>query len=129
MNQTNEQRPNMRNLTIDDITACGVRGHYRLPAQRDKPCPNCAGEFRADVVELVRGYIRTHWTPAKRLYRGRDSYGFKHDAERALGVYVANGEFIAAALAEGYRATQCEPSHPNAFFAVRQTRTVRGYAR
>jgi hypothetical protein len=48
----------------------------------------------------------------------RGSYGLKHVAENAIGHYVTNGEFIAAALIAGY--PMREQRGPNALFGVRK---------
>jgi hypothetical protein len=48
----------------------------------------------------------------------RGSYGLKHVAEKAIGQYVTNGEFIAAALIAGY--PMREQCGPNPLFGVRK---------
>ena len=50
-------------------------------------------------------------------YHG-SSYGLKHTVERAIGHYIANGMFIAAALACDYKMQRY--NGPNAFFAMSQ---------
>ena len=50
-------------------------------------------------------------------YHG-SSYGLKHTVERAIGHYIANGMFIAAALACDYKMQRYHG--PNAFFAMSQ---------
>ena len=50
-------------------------------------------------------------------YNG-SSYGLKHTIERAIGHYIANGMFIAAALACDYKMKRYHG--PNAFFAMSQ---------
>jgi hypothetical protein len=54
----------------------------------------------AKVLEIA-AWLREHVTPIKTPTVG--SYGMKHVVERAIGQYVTNGEFIAAALISGYR--------------------------
>ena len=105
----------------DDVCRNGLRAG----------CPACArGKCtapREDVVALVADWIRDNARPRTTIRRraalGRpaSSYGWKHLAERALGwpkVYVANGEFIAAALRAGVRAVPVADRSPNAFFAM-----------
>jgi hypothetical protein len=41
--------------------------------------------------------------PIKRLNRWHSSYGLKHFAEREIGEYVSNGQFIIAAIHCGYK--------------------------
>jgi hypothetical protein len=53
----------------------------------------------ATVLRIV-AWLRDNITPIKTPTTG--SYGMKHVAERAMGTYITNGEFIAAALMLGY---------------------------
>ncbi|RSN48287.1 hypothetical protein [Actinomadura sp. WAC 06369] len=52
------------------------------------------------VVMETAAWLRENITPIKTPTVG--SYGMKHVMEHATGVYVTNGEFIAAALIAGY---------------------------
>jgi hypothetical protein len=47
------------------------------------------------------------------------SYGLKHVVERIIETYVANGVMIAAALARGFPARQCQPGSPNMYFGMK----------
>jgi len=51
----------------------------------------------------------------KGISRRYGSYALKHWVERASGVYIPNGVFIAAAIHAGYRVERIGDS-PNAFF-------------
>ena len=53
-------------------------------------------------VQAVSAWIRENLTPQKTFSGRMGSYRWKHVAEDALGDYVANGDFILAALREGY---------------------------
>lgn len=53
----------------------------------------------ADVLEIA-AWLRENVAPIKTPTV--TSYGMKHVVERAIGKYVTNGEFIAAALIAGY---------------------------
>jgi hypothetical protein len=53
----------------------------------------------AAVLEIA-AWLRENIAPIKTPTVG--SYGMKHVVERAIGKYVTNGEFIAAALIAGY---------------------------
>lgn len=59
-------------------------------------------------------------TPRKTINRHMTSYGLKHVAEDWLGLYIANGTFIAAAIDAGFRYVRCSPDSPNAYFAMAQ---------
>lgn len=48
--------------------------------------------------------------------RSRTSYGLKHEAERAMGVYIPNGVFILAAIELGIRIKEVVPNTPNVRF-------------
>jgi hypothetical protein len=52
----------------------------------------------------------------KAINRRRTSYGLKHIAERFYGTYTTNGEFIAAAIAAGFKYRQCQYADLNAQF-------------
>jgi hypothetical protein len=93
-----------------DVSGCGVfgplggRGHYCARCERADPCP-----IDPEQVSICRVWIREYCTPRKTINTSSTSYGLKHRVEnfcRNLGTphYISNGAFIAAALAEGYRA-------------------------
>lgn len=54
-------------------------------------------------------------TNIKTGHAATSSYGWKHVAERALGEYCTNGEFILTALLLGHIVKQCAPDHPNCY--------------
>jgi hypothetical protein len=54
-----------------------------------KPC-------RPEAVQKVYDFLRPHIVFSKRFSPRRGSYGWKHDAQRVLGEYVSNGEFLEA---------------------------------
>lgn len=74
----------------------------------------------AGRMQAIIGWLED--IPATKLiYRYPSSYGLKHICEKALGHYVANGEFIAAALMAGFRAKRSsDPAYPNCFFNMSQ---------
>lgn len=123
---TRRTNPRKRQFTIDDVLDCGLRGGHvdglhdaRHRASRQPLC----GSPKPDAVARVEEWIRACCEPKPgnvssfRIHKtllgwgGADSigsYGWKHIAEdRAvgLGAYVSNGEFIAATIRAGYRAT------------------------
>ena len=90
-------------------------------------------DVREDVVTKVREWIDRHCEATKHVRRAGpgpiSSYGWKHVAENGIDEYVANGEFIAAAIRAGYRAVQCDPRSPNAYFNMRLRRGAKTYSR
>ena len=105
-------------LTAGDITKWGIRG-TAAGSSPNEPVNE------ATVAQVV-AWIEAHCAPLPHIRRSArprrgpvSSYGWKHAAESpegGLGRYVANGEFIVAALRAGYRAVQTQPGSPNAFF-------------
>ena len=103
-----------RLLTEADINLCGIRGHSG--ATNDHVCVEIT---RWDQVERIRVWILDHCEPTAkfRLNKNRSrlspvsSYGWKHVVEQDFeknpnghDPYVANGEFIVAALRAGFEA-------------------------
>ncbi len=56
-----------------------------------------------ETIELLRPEIKKYFTKIKTANRNHSSYGLKHIAERHIGTYVSNGEFIYAMHLEGYK--------------------------
>lgn len=96
----------------------------RLPWNQENAPP------REGVVAKVQVWIRNNCKPRKTINRRWSSYFWKHRAEgeehfllgrsreagtwRGIGEYVAQGEFVVAALREGYRAVSYPECWPNA---------------
>lgn len=80
--------------TLPRLTKYG----YERSSHDDSECPNPDEE----IVLLVRLFIRDYCKPHSRFNKHCDSYTMKHIAEKAIGAYVGNGEFIKAARDEGY---------------------------
>lgn len=57
----------------------------------------------------------TRFTTNIKERRATGSYGWKHVAERAMGEYVTNGEFILVALLLGHRIKSVDENNPNCF--------------
>lgn len=72
--------------------------------------------LRESIAAIVRihEWLRTNIRPIKTPTAS--SYSGKHTAERAMGEYVTNGQFIVAALMAGYPMSR--PSGPNARFGM-----------
>lgn len=69
----------------------------------------------SDRVETIRTWI-AQFPKTKEFNKRGTSYGLKHVAEKHLG-YITNGQFIAAALLEGFDIQLCEP---NAYLNISQ---------
>lgn len=79
------------------LGAAGFGGRRSTPAEladRDELRGSAPG------VDEVREWLLANLAPSRTPTES--SYALKHDAERALGRYVPNGELIAAALTAGY---------------------------
>jgi hypothetical protein len=80
------------------------------------------GEIRMDAVNLCAEWLLAHdgLDRRKTINKGFSSYALKHAVERDKKQYVANGEFICAALALGYKMSR--PKHratANAYFNIK----------
>ncbi len=67
------------------------------------------------TIGRVCGWLNANIAHTKQVTRFCGSYGLKHIAERHIGEYVSNGQFIVAALLCGYGAAL---DYPNALFAM-----------
>jgi hypothetical protein len=63
-----------------------------------------------EVVEKVREWSRGRMRKTKTEPRNgvKTSYGLKHVAQKELGIYVSNGDLIAALILEGFQYVQVE---------------------
>lgn len=128
-------------LTIADLSACGIAAScLAMQWKKDgvnpmRPPIHACAPIRPEVVEKVAAWITDRCEPTagirRRPGRGRsiltpvNSYGWKHAAESkkgGIGEYVANGEFIAAAIRCGYRTEPCVPGSLNVYFNMRARR-------
>ena len=80
-----------------DLHAGGYGGDYS-----DRDHRELRSEQSQALVFQVAATFR-YFPPGPRELRTRNSYGFKHDAEKHLQGYVANGQAIAAFLSLGYQ--------------------------
>ena len=74
-------------------------------------------------IRQVCQFLAQHTRATSGVKDDRSSYAWKHIAEHALGAYVSNGEFIAAALLSGHRLKPCWSArstdpNPNAFLNI-----------
>lgn len=79
------------------------------------------GEIRMDAVNLCAEWLLKHdgLDRRKTVNTAICSYNLKHVVERVMGQYVANGEFICAALALGYKMKKSRYI-PNVYFNIRK---------
>jgi hypothetical protein len=101
---------------------------YRASRDRNETFEEADARFqksRAEMLddgaaeEFLRAYaFLAKFGRRKTINSKMGSYGLKHDAERSMGDYVANGILIAAALAMGYSAVRTHVGSPNAHFNI-----------
>ena len=79
------------------------------------------GEIRMEAVNLCAEWLLAHdgLDRRKTINMGFSSYALKHAVERDKDTYIANGEFICAALALGYKMRRPKHKTANAFFNTR----------
>jgi hypothetical protein len=79
------------------------------------------GEIRMDAVNICAEWLLEHdgLDRRKTININFSSYALKHAVERAKKQYVANGEFICAALALGYKMRRPQRNSANAYFNVK----------
>jgi len=87
-------------------------------------CGDDGAEPEPEEIAICRAWMRVRVEPTKAIQTRMGSYGWKHmveDAARALGasLYVPNGAFILAAMAEGYNVVRYSGDDPNGFFNMR----------
>ncbi|MGY4177772.1 hypothetical protein ACVIHH_003063 [Bradyrhizobium sp. USDA 4518] len=109
---------------------------YRVPKDRDEAFEEAEMRFQSSRAEMLDDHAIDEFIRAaallsrfgrrKSLNRRRGSYGLKHDAERMTGGYVANGMFIAAALAMGFSAMRTHSGSPNAHFNISSKESAAG---
>lgn len=101
-------------LTKEDICLAGIKSYYVEELQHIKNNP-----VNNDQVLACKKWITENFVQAK-TFSSDSSYGFKHMAERDLGMYVANGSFIYAAIELGIEAAPDESERltPNAKFKM-----------
>tara|TARA_R110000868_G_scaffold133329_1_gene344900 strand:+ start:1568 stop:1900 length:333 start_codon:yes stop_codon:yes gene_type:complete len=77
------------------------------------------GDIRPHAVDLCIQwlFIVDGLERRKTINENQNSYGLKHDVERYFSKYIANGEFICAALYLGYK---MKVRGPNAWFNIKQ---------
>lgn len=72
----------------------------------------------SESVEMLCRWLVDNVESRKTINEHANSYALKHLAEKDLGIYVANGELIAAALIVGYPCRKGGGTSPNADFGM-----------
>lgn len=90
-------------------------------AYMQRPRPSDIASIDYERVRTAMRYIETNCKHRKTFNSRRGSYGLKHDAERwgresGMSPYVANGEFILAAILTGFEYKREKRAHPNCIF-------------
>lgn len=94
------------------LDAFGFNNRMRTSQPKEGIRPE-AVQACAEWLLRVEGLSRR-----KTINRSRSSYTWKHMAERDQGTYIANGEFICAALYLGYKMSR-QKDGPNAYFNIK----------
>lgn len=71
--------------------------------------------IRTEELQTLRSFIRENFAFSPKINAKAGSYSLKHLVESGIGDYVANGDFIAAMVLEGFRFEQDEK---NALFNI-----------
>lgn len=97
--------------------------HTLSPAERAARFRDSrAAMFTPDAFDELRrahGWLGLQRRTRQVNRRAGTSYGLKHVAERAMGGYIANGMFIAAAVARGFVVRRAHGG-PNAYLGISQ---------
>jgi hypothetical protein len=107
---------------VPELTSHGIGiyddGRGKTAAERKEQWARDKAELlgSAAICTKVVEWL-TRFTPTKTINRQRSSYGLKHIAEAALGEYVGNGQFIAAAIYAGFEYV-IHPGYPNVYFNI-----------
>lgn len=104
-----------------DLTRDGL-GHNWLRNIEEPPDPKCVDIC---IMWMLKNRDRIY---RKTLNFRQTSYGVKHEVERETGEYVANGDFICAAIMCGYRIKSAKHLGPNVFLNMKYP-TPRGEAK
>jgi hypothetical protein len=96
----------------------GIFDRPAAPQQRRAEFDRERQHLRDEFVTVARVYFWLSAEVGMIKTPTQGSYRLKHVAEEAIGVYVANGEFIAAALTAGYPMRELDG--PNPLFGVRK---------
>jgi hypothetical protein len=91
-----------------DLTRDGL-GHNWLRNIEEKPNPECVDIC---IMWMIKNRDRIY---RKTLNTKQTSYGMKNEVERETGKYVANGDFICAAVMCGYHIKTIPNGAPNVF--------------
>ena len=75
-----------------------------------------------EVKKSVDGWIGKNIRTAKKILRGRTSYGMKHILEHDTGIYLTNNEFKDAMLLAGY--SPVNPGELNWRYRIVLTRDI-----
>ena len=77
------------------------------------------GHLCQNQIEILKNWIPNFFEMSGRLYKGKTSYCFKHEAEKDLRIYISNSSFIEAMRSLGYEGKPCTPNDKNFYFMVK----------
>lgn len=104
-------------MEYEDVVAT-VQGKYSELTQSGFGSLSGPGNIRPEAVQQCVMWLLKHDALDRRktVNVKISSYAWKHAVERACGAYIAEGEFICAALYLGYK---MKVEERNAFFNIR----------
>lgn len=97
----NKEHSSHNNLPLDDMSKLIGLSLNGFSNENEKFDYSILSEI--EKIEKIRAEIRKYFTKTKSFNLKRSSYGLKHELERHIGNYVANGELIYAMHLEGYK--------------------------
>ena len=114
-----EQHPQLNSFGIGVFSP-----RSKTPAQREVDLADGRASLasREAAVLEIAAWLRENIAPI--ATPSVDSYHMKHVAERAIGEYVTNGEFIAAAVIAGYTFKYTDGPNPLFGMSARDVKRV-----
>lgn len=115
-------------MTLNGLNpSIGPRGVYKTQADWEESRAEFFGSDAVDMFLKCELWL-AQCRKGQKIYRGQSSYGMKHSVEEwfkqnhpNIHHYVANGAFIAAAVANGFELEEIEGSNLNCLINVATT--------
>ncbi|UAB82815.1 hypothetical protein INR75_11270 [Zunongwangia sp. SCSIO 43204] len=97
-NQVNDPLEDSSRIISDELTGLDLNGFSNNEEKFNQTIFS-----KTKKIDKLRSQIKKYFTKTKSFNLKRSSYGLKHDLERHIDEYVANGELIYAMHLEGYK--------------------------
>jgi hypothetical protein len=79
---------------------------FELPNNLSKSGFGSGEPVKIEELGAIRSFIRENFTFSPKINTKVGSYSLKHFVESRIGDYVANGDFVAAMILEGFKFEQ-----------------------